>query len=228
MGGTIVVRGLLAAGTVGLILVGPISVMAQTPAPAENPARQQAFIFERALRGAVELGGQQLAKQALVVVPEMRLWTEEAIVRGVKLDGYGFYFDVQAPSIQRAAMIWDMVSQRSRPSTGPSRQVSAAGTFEADPMVSAPPSFDPDREYTINVRAAVMDAMLDSSGVLAIPPGEWLTVVVGGIDYPDPNPLYRSNPNKLILRISGADLVELRQGRLIREQAKERIVEERF
>lgn len=228
MGGTIVVRRLLVAGTAALILVGPSGAQAQTAAPAENPARQQAFIFERALRGAVELGGQQLAKQALAVAPELRLWTEEAIVRGVKLDAYGFYFDVQAPSIQRTALLLDMVEQRSRPSTGPSRQVSATGVVEPDPMVSAPPPFDPDREYTVNVRTAVMDAMLDSSGVLAIAPGEWLTVVVSGIDYPDPNPLYRSNPNKLILRMSGADLVEFRQGRLTREQAKERIVEERF
>jgi hypothetical protein len=227
MGGTTVVRGLMAAGTAAVMLAAPVGLMAQGATAEENPARQQAFIFERALRGAVELGGQQLAKQALVVAPELRLWTEEAIVRGVKLDAYGFYFDVQAPSIQRSAMLLDMM-QRSRPSARPSRQVSAAGTVEPDPMVSAPSAFDPDREYTVNVRAAVMDAMIDSSGVLNLAPSERLTVVVSGIDYPDPNPLYRSNPNKLILRISGADLAEFRQGRLSREQAKERIVEERF
>ena len=90
------------------------------------------------------------------------------------------------------------------------------------------PTFDPDREYTTYVRAALIDAMLDSSGVLSVTPGEHLTVVVSGIEQPSPNPLYRSNSSKLMLTIAASDLLELRQGRLTREQAKERIVAERF
>jgi hypothetical protein len=95
-------------------------------------------------------------------------------------------------------------------------------------MAVSPPSFDTDREYTTYVRSALIDAMLDSSGMFSISPEERLTVVVSGIDHPAPNPLYRANSQKLILTISGSDLIGLRQGRLSRDEAKERIVEERF
>lgn len=191
----------------------------------DNPARSQAFVFERALRGAVELGAQQLAKRALVIVPELTLSTEEAIVRGVKLGGYGFYFDVQAPSIQSTVLLLDMMAARQR--RGPSQEVAAAGAVAPDGAVT-PPSFDTDREYTTYVRSALVDAMIDSSGVLSLAPGERLTVVVSGIDHRSPNPLYRANSSKLILTISAEDLAELRQGRLTRDQARERIAEERF
>jgi hypothetical protein len=58
-----------------VVMLGPVALWAQVPEPPENPARTQAFVFERALRGAVELGGQQLAKRALVLFPEFILST---------------------------------------------------------------------------------------------------------------------------------------------------------
>lgn len=222
--GSSVTRGVVMAAAI-VAAMAPAVARAQAPEQPENPARSQAFVFERALRGAVELGGQRLAKRALVMVPELTLSTEEAIVRGVKLSGYGFYFDVQAPSIESNVILLDMMA---RQRSGLSRPVSAAGAVAADPMAVPTPAFDPDREYTTFVRAALIDAMLDSSGVLVVVPGEHLTVVVSGIDQPSPNPLYRANSNKLILTIAASDLMEWRQGRLTREQAKERIVEERF
>jgi hypothetical protein len=222
--GSSMARGVVCAAAVVAALT-PAGAWAQTPEQIENAARSQAFVFERALRGAVELGGQQLAKRALVMVPELTLSTEEAIVRGVKLSAYGFYFDVQAPSIESNVILLDMMA---RQRSGMSRPVSATGTVAADPMVAPTPAFDPDREYTTFVREALIDAMLDGSGVLLVAPSERLTVVVSGIDQPSPNPLYRANSNKLILTIAGSDLIEWRQGRLTREQAKERIVKERF
>lgn len=226
-------RRVMAAAMAAVILVSSVAVSAQAPsAPAENPARSQVFLFERALRGAVELGGQQLAKQALIVAPELTLSTEEAVVRGVKLTDYGFYFDVQVPDIRGTVIVWEMMTRRSGPAqpANPSRPVSAASAVTADPMVAPPSTFDPDREYTSNVRTAVVDAILDSSSVLTVDDGERLTVVVSvsEIDHRNPNPLYRSSPSKLILSIQGVDLLALRQGRITREQAKERILEDRF
>lgn len=227
-------RRVLVAGAAAAMLAGIVPLQAQAPAaPAENPARSQVFLFERALRGAVELGGQQLAKQALIVAPELMLSTDEAIVRGIKLTDYGFYFDVQVPDIRGTVIVWEqMRTRRSSPVQpgSPSRPVSAAGAVAADPMTTPTPAFEPDREYTSNVRAAVIDAMLDSAGVLAIGDGERLTVIVSvsEIDHRNPNPLYRSSANKLILSIQGVDLLALRQGRITREQAKERILEDRF
>jgi hypothetical protein len=224
-GTTVTRRVLVAAATVGIFL--PAIAQGQGPEPPENPARTQAFVFERALRGAVELGGQQLAKRALVLFPEFILSTEEATVRGVKLGGYGFYFDVQVPDIQSTTIVLDMMAARQRRG-GPSQPVSAMGGVTDDPMTVAAPVFDTNREYSAYVRAALIDALLDSSGVLLMSAEERLTVAVSGIERRGPNPLYRSDSGKLILTILGSDLVELRQGRITREQAKERIVEERF
>jgi hypothetical protein len=228
-GRTFVRRRVVVAGLAAAALAGPAAAWGQGNAlPSDNPARSQAFIFERTLRGAIEQAGQQLAKQVLLLVPELTLSTEEAIARGVKLDSYGFFFDVQAPSIQSTVMLWDMMARQRTRSAGPSRPVSSAGPIATEPMPGAPAAFDPDREYTANVRAALVDAMLDGSGVLNIGPEERLTIVVSGIDQPNPNPLYRVNSHKLILTIHGADLMDFRQGRLTREEVKQRIREERF
>jgi hypothetical protein len=224
MNGEMVRRGAVVAVAAAIVLAGPHVSFAQVDAP-ENPARHQAFVFERALRSAVELGGQQLATRALVLVPELTLSTEDAIVRGLRLTGYGFYFDVQAPSIQSTVLLLDMAAARQRRGV---QGVSATGVVPGDTMGAPPATFDPDREYTSYVRSALVDAMLDSSGVLSVTPGERLTVVVSGIEQPNPNPLYRSNSSKLVLTITAEDLVAFRQGRLTREQAKERIVAERF
>lgn len=222
MRGTVVIRGVLAAAAT-VVLMGPSVVQAQAP---DNPARSQAFVFERALRGAVELGGQQLAKRALVLFPEFILSTEEATVRGVKLPGYGFYFDVQVPDIQSTTIVLDMMANRQR-RAGPSQTVSAMGAVADDPMATLP-EFDTDREYSTYVRAALIDALLDSSGVLSLIPGEYVTVAVSGIERRGPNPLYRPDSGKLMLTITASDLLDLRQGRVTREQARERIVAERF
>lgn len=220
----IVGKRVLVAAAAALMVPGLAAAQAQTP--QENPARSQAFVFERALRGAVELGGQQLAKRALVMAPEFLLSTEEATVRGVRLTGYGFYFDVQVPDIQSTMIVLDMMAARQRRG-GPSQPVSAIGSVEDDPMTVSP-AFNTDREYSAYVREAVMDAMLDSSGVLAIGPEERLTVAVSGIERRGPNPLYRSESGKLIMTIVGADLIDLRQGRLTRDEAKNRVFVETF
>jgi len=217
----------VAVAVAALVWVNPAAAQVEAPELPDNPARTQAFVFERALRGAVELGGQQLAKRAMVLVPELTLSTEEATVRGVKLGGYGFHFDVQVPSIQSTVLLLDMVAARQRRGAA-SQPVAATGVVASDPMNAPAPSFDTDREYTTYVRAALVDAMLDSSGVLAVAAGERLSVVVSGIEHPNPNPLYRASTQKLILTISGSDLIELRQGRISRDEARQRIVEERF
>lgn len=223
MRGTVVTGRVLVAAA-AVVMMGVTAAQAQTP---ENPARSQAFVFERALRGAVELGGQQLAKRALVLFPEFILSTEEATVRGVKLPGYGFYFDVQVPDIQSTTIVLDMMANRQR-RAGPSQTVSAMGTVADDPMTTPPPAFDTDREYSAYVRAALIDTLLDSSGVLSLSSGEYVTVAVSGIERRGPNPLYRPDSGKLMLTIAASDLLDLRQGRLTREQARERIVAERF
>jgi hypothetical protein len=196
-----------------------------------------------ALRSAVVLGGQKLAQQAAAIVPDGILaFAEQPIVRGVKLDGWGYFFDVQAPNIQSTIMALDMMNQsrRSRqappvPSANPDVQpvggravVSATGvTVEPDPMaddLAAPGG--PDRAYSKYVREALIDALLDSSAMLPLAPDDHLTIAAQGIDQPGSNPLYQTR--KLMLTIKGSDLQDMRQGRITREQAKARIAEGRF
>ena len=227
----------------GIVLLSATTAAAQSGVPAENPAKSQAFLFERALRSAIEVGGQRLAQQALVIVPDLTLMASEpAVVRGVKLTGYGFMFDVQAPNITSTLMVWDMMRQQ-RPATPEGRpgqvdarqiasegRVAATGPVAPDPMVTSPAAapFDANRAYTNHIREALIDAVLDSSTVLQLAPDEKLTVVASGIDQPNSNPLYRASEGKLVLTIKASDLIEFRQGRLTREQAKERITQERF
>jgi hypothetical protein len=209
--------------TVALLAAGGQAISAQGEAPG-NPARSQALFFERALRGAVEQAGQLLAKRALVLVPELTLSTEEATIRSVPLPEYGFFFDVQVPDIQSTVMLYDMMTAQRRRQGTPQQPVSQTTGGGANTAAV----FDPSREYSAFVREAVIDAILSTSSVLTLAPDEHLAVAVSGIDRPQPNPLYRSNQAKLILTIKGADLEAFRRGEITREQALERILEERF
>lgn len=229
------------SGVVLLLAAAPAWAGQSVTSQPESPAKAQTFAYENALKSAVFLGGQKLAQQASMLVPQIELATsEQPIVRGIKLDGWGFFFDVQAPDIQSTMMVWDMVNQSRRnrpPVTGPTpegparpvadRVVGTGVAVDPDPMandLAAPGGAD--RAYSSFVREALIDAMLDSSGVLQLGANDHLTVAASGVDQPGSNPLYR--PRKLKLTIKGSDLLELRQGRITREQAKDRIVEERF
>jgi hypothetical protein len=131
-------------------------------------------------------------------------------------------------SIAFAMCVSVMSLIRSRCPSQPVAQGRTAATtlIEPDPMDASPAAFDPTAAYTSYVREALIDAMLDSSTVLGLGPSERLTIAASGIEQPNANPLYRSR--KLIITITGADLQDLRQGRITREQARERIAEGRF
>ena len=232
------IAGVVAAGAV-VMVVGVVRLdAAQSPVQADPPEKAQAFMYENALRSTIELGGQKLAQQALVLVPELSLATNEPpIVRGVKLDGYGFIFDVQAPDIQSSLTLWDMVRQ----SAGSPRQMAGgqqvsveratatSGPVAADPMSNAPAAFDATKAYTAYVREVLIYSLVDNSVGLALGAAERLTIVASGIDQPNANPLYRArNMRKLILTITGSDLQDYRQGRITRDQVKQKIIESRF
>jgi hypothetical protein len=230
-------RRLVSVAIVSVLGVAPLAAQQPASSSADSPVKSQTFAYENSLRTAVLLGGQKLAEQAQQVVPQLVLFaSEEPIVRGIRLDGYGYFFDVQAPNIQRSSMmVWDMYQSRpAQPASSPapaggsaSATVVAANTPAADPMSASPAAaFDPDRAYSNFVREALIDALLDSSGVLPIAPEEHLTIAASGIDQPGANPLYRVR--KLMLTIKGSDLQDLRQGHISRDDAKARISEARF
>ncbi|HVW04317.1 MAG TPA: hypothetical protein VHB78_04875 [Vicinamibacterales bacterium] len=237
-------RRVLSLSALAAVLALPLRAAAQTPPPvsaADEAAKSAVFTYATALRGAVLVGGQKLAQQASTVVPELVLApSEQPTVRGVKLDGWGFFFDVQIPEIWNSTMmLWDMLNQsrhaRATPpgASGPAQPVSdrptvsATGPVEPDPMANElATQGGRDRLYSNYVREALIDALLDSSAVLPLGPTDRLTIAASGIDQPGSNPLYQER--KLMLTIKGSDLQDLRQGRITREEARARVVEGRF
>lgn len=229
-------RRMLCIGAVAAVAAAsPVWAQTQTTVPpADLNLRRQMFTYEIQLRGAVEVGEQKLAEQAAKLAPQVTLAAvDQPVVRGFRLDGFGYFFDVQAPDIQQTILLWNMMADRGPrgQNTGPTRQVANGGvsaqgaTVVADPMEGAP-AFNPTKAYSQYVREAVIDAMLDGWNALPLLPDEWLVVSASGVDAPGANSLLRAD--KLMLRVKGSDLVDFRMGRISREQAKQRIVESRF
>ena len=82
---------------------------------------------------------------------------------------------------------------------------------------------DPSDAYTEEVKAAVIDAMIENSGPLALGDNEWLTVAAR--DNAPAGPFVASGPDvvTLVLRVRGSDLSAFRAGRLTLEQVRSRV-----
>jgi hypothetical protein len=98
---------------IGTLVAAPLS--AQTPATARNEAdarqsRYQIGQMERLLEGAVEHGVTVIRDrfQQLTQTPADLLVTDNAHARGFRLDGYGVFFDVTAPSFETSALVWSL------------------------------------------------------------------------------------------------------------------------
>ena len=199
--------------------------------PSETSARTQVYQFERALKTAVEVGGQKLAERAKALVPEVMLTASQLpIARGVKLR-WGYHFDVQVPNIDKTSQtIFDMYRQpqssRSQgPAGNPGQPVSSnrlGGPVPAplDPLTTLE-AFDADKEYSARVKEAIMDTMVDNSAGLTIAGDEELVLSISAMESVDSRALLIEP--KMILTIKGTDLLELRQAKITREQAKARI-----
>ena len=83
---------------------------------------------------------------------------------------------------------------------------------------------DPAAAYTREVKAALIDAMLENSGPLAVAPEEWLTIAAR-----DSEPGNRLVPGDSydtttwVLRVKGTDLAAFRAGRLSIDEARKRV-----
>ncbi len=212
----------------------------QVDPAVEAELKRQAGVFEVMLRQAVESGGQRLAQWARQVVPNVVLaQASNPVVQAVPLPDSSLIFNVQVPEIlQTSVMLFQQLQrpQGVRPerpvaNAPASGRVSGTGVVPDDPAaerVSDPDSLDPDRRYSNYVREALIDAMLDGSGVLQLQPGQWLTVAASGVDVAVVNPLYRNPSRKLVLSVKAEDLLEFRQQRITRDEVRSRILERRF
>jgi len=212
-------------------------LVAPPPAPPANPVdpRKPAVLsFETNLRQAVELAGQRMTEHALRIAPVQIVQTRAAIVRGVPLEGFGYHFDVQIPQISSSGVMMLEMAQRNQqqPIWAPNRNVSqvqegartsAATVVAPDPM-SRPPVTEASLNsmYTNFVKDALIDAIVDTAGVLVLMENDRLVVTASGDDVLT-SQLQRINTRQLLLTIKGADLNALRAGSITRDQVRDRI-----
>jgi hypothetical protein len=125
----------------------------------------------------------------------------------------------------------------------PPGRVAAAGA-QSQPAVSVqpvpapepvmpPPAdptliLDPGEVYTEEVKAALVDALIESSGALALGADEWLAIAAR--DSAPANTLMPADRDgvTIVLRVKGSDLAAFRAGRLTLEQVKARVVTSEF
>ena len=105
---------------VGALLVASGAVMAgggqqpQTGRPTSQwdqqvQARYNIFVMEGVLERAVQHGADQLRRQVRRAMPDMLLLSGAAEARGIRLDGYGVFFDVEVP-MMRQSVAWSLKS----------------------------------------------------------------------------------------------------------------------
>ena len=107
----------------------------------------------------------------------------------------------------------------------------SAGTVAANQVAVAPAvSIDsrvldnPAEGYTREVKAALIDAMIENSGPLALGTEEWLTVAARDNVPRDPlSPGDTSDFSTIIFRVKGSDLAAFRAGRMTLEEARQKV-----
>jgi hypothetical protein len=236
-----------------LVLTATMPLGAQQRTPSATPMRSQILTFEDVLLRAIEVAGDELSKQVqqqlnMAVPIQFGFEPMAPIVRGWPIDSYGYHFAVQVPDVAQTgillAELYRMPGQQApRPATeAESRPVASGGVIKDDPMGPASPGpgpgrsatarasaagFDPIATFHLNVRAALIDAIINNPGVLALRDTDWLAVSTTGMGQ---SPATRLSPRsaRMTLYINGADLRALRDGKLTPEQARARIRESSF
>jgi hypothetical protein len=235
--------GLVTLGCAAAVLAAPVSAqqMMQPASPSQQTAlKNNVRTFEMALKTAVETAGMRLAQWASQQAPVPMAFAQDPSVRSVALldDSLVFHVDV-AEIVPTSLALFGRYQQMP-----PAARAGAARVGNTPPAGMVPPesagpgkapggemaslNMTPDAYYTSLVRDALIDTMLDSSGVLPLKAGQTLTVACIPVDVAVTNSLNRNPSRQLILTIKGEDLVALREGKLSREDAKQRIIDRRF
>lgn len=227
----IMIRRWVVIGCAVAALAAP--VVAQQPPQVDAEDRQlhlQFQRFEAVLQVAVRQGGETFASDvANSIPPGVQLTSEEPQAKGLKQPSGGLMFFVVVPGLRPAlsnALIVQTVQSRSRPVAG-GRGVGAMGLAPADPMTNtpilAPPSTpppNPDHVYTVSVCEALINSLLVDSSGLPLKEDEWLTIAAIGGDAPPPGVVNSAYAYTTYLMIKGADLLQFRQGKITKEQAR--------
>lgn len=146
---------------------------------------------------------------------------------------------MQAIADERTRVEFDRMLQRIQRQVAPAAPPTERAAGQSQPGVAAqslppPPAADPllvsdpGEAYTQEVKAALVDAMIENSGALVLGADEWLTVAAR--DNTPGNALVPGDQDvvTLILRLKGGDLNAFRAGRLTLDQVKARVVASQF
>jgi hypothetical protein len=83
---------------------------------------------------------------------------------------------------------------------------------------------DPEEHYTREVKAALVDAMIENSLPIALGPEEWLTVAARDNVPRDPLiPTDTADTRTVIFRVKGTELSAFRAGRMTLEDVRKRV-----
>jgi len=233
--------------TVLLCAAGTLAAQ-ERPQPSTSPGiqlQQRRFQFklmESVLENAVRQGIQEVADRVQGVMPTSMLFFGMPKANGFPLDPFGVVFDVEIPEIRESAVL---LNQFPRPSLGvlAPQNVAATGTgapgtaratgvvpddpMSRSPVTSDPFLADPDKFYRDVITEKLVNAMLDYSTALAIPEGQWLSVVARGEEAPIQTSLL-DDSRTLILRVRGEDLAQFHAGKITRDEIRKRIVQSDF
>ena len=81
---------------------------AAAPKPVDlSELRHHIYVMEGALSRAVDFGARKLNQEFRSVMPDAFVLAGEAQARGVYLEGYGVFFDVEVPML-RQSMMWSL------------------------------------------------------------------------------------------------------------------------
>jgi hypothetical protein len=264
---TVAIAGLV-LGTAGVLAAAQNAATAKATAD-QKQSRYQIGVMERVLEGAVEHGATLTRDRLQAVLPAQMLLSENARVRGFRLEGYGVFFDVEVPSLA-GTLAWSfrtldqndlglenalkalqthieaagdpnlrqalerielqvgpMTTVMRSPAaavTGAQTAIGASARSGAEAQQPSDPILNnPEEAFRGEIKQALMEAMLDHSGPLAIGPEEWLTIAARRNEDRARLAPADSDAQTIVIRASGADLAAFRAGRISRDEAVKRI-----
>lgn len=101
----------------------------------------------------------------------------------------------------------------------------SAQTFQpaAPPPADSAVLDDPNEGYTREVKSALMDAMLENSGLIRVAPDEWMMVALRSNARPDLSVTDNSDTHTILLRVKGSDLAAFRASQISQDEARKRV-----
>ena len=121
-----------------LALAAPVAAQEAATAKPINMGdmRHHIYVMEGALARAVDYGAKALNREILSVMPGVFMLAGEAQARGVYLDGYGVYFDVQVP-MMRQSMMWSVRTMLDQDNAATINDIRKLGQSITDPSTRA-------------------------------------------------------------------------------------------